>query len=146
MYMKISCRTCSKILTMDLYQAKIHWERYLFNNVVSNVNSIYYNDGHVKKGLFFKSKPLPTFSYSYENGNGDDVKLICKKDEPTFIVGKDSVVDDLIPEFKQGYGCCHYSGGYKLHCHCGNHIANLHLDCYEDGSVRFLQKEVNRLY
>ena len=74
------------------------------------------------------------------------LNLYAKKDDPTFIVGKDSVVDDLIPEFKQGYGCCHYSGGYNLHCYCGNHIANLHLDCYEDGSVRFLQKEVNRLY
>ena len=62
------------------------------------------------------------------------------------IVHKNDILDGVIPKFISGYGCCNWSFGYELKCKCGKVVANMYLDCYESGVIKFDPKKVVRSY
>jgi len=57
-----------------------------------------------------------------------------------------SVLKNIIPHFKEGYGCCNWSFGEPLKCTCGNTLGEMYLDCYETKEVKFNPKSIERYY
>ena len=146
--MKLLCGKCSQPLTIDLYKKKVHWVKYFYRFLVKNHKDIFDNHGRIKKGLFFYSKSSPSmmnYVESYDNPDKYE-KYIIKKEPSLIVIGMPSLLDGIIPEFKTGYGCCHYSMGENLYCECGQHLGHMYLDCYEDGSVEFITKNVELKY
>ncbi|CAL9964994.1 hypothetical protein VPHD479_0093 [Vibrio phage D479] len=161
--MKLQCSKCSKPLTSDMYQAKVHWFPGWFSDRILNPGAIYNKDqpiyddqdgvsegileryewGSFKRGVFYMSQGQKKENNKYCD---DRPAQIVRKRASEIVVGQSSIFDGIIPPFKRGHGCCNYSMGEKLKCECGNHIGHMYLDCYEDGSVHFVEKNVTRVY
>lgn len=141
--MKLFCNRCERRLTKNLYKAKVKWKHEPFFNlkIVANRGDVYDGEGKVKGGLFFIKNEVRKFNnYNVE-------PMVIQSSRPTMlVVGENSVLDNIIPPFREGCGCCNHSMGGTLTCSCGNTLGKMYLDCYEDGSVRFYEKSVQRKY
>lgn len=122
--MKLHCSKCDKQLTTDLYKAKVSWVKGLFGhkcvfNTWSILDRIPKNDydeyANMKSGLFYETKCNLKFNNKYD----DELPAqIVRKEKSQFVVAQGSILDDIIPPFKSGGGCCNY-GGEELSCSCG---------------------------
>lgn len=163
--MKLQCSKCSKPLTTDMYQAKVHWFPGWFDNKrILNLGAIYNKDqpiydydeegyekdqpdrmefGSFRRGVFYMTQGRKKENNKYDE---DRPAQIVRKRLPMIAVGVSSILDDVIPPFKHGHGCCNFSMGEVMNCTCGNPVGHMYLDCYEDGSVHFIEKGVTRVY
>lgn len=105
--------------------------------------SIYgYEEYNMKSGLFYETKCNLKFNNKYS----DELPAqIVRKEKSQFVVAQGSILDDIIPPFKSGGGCCNW-GGTLLKCSCGNTLGEMNLDCWQDGSVWFIKENVRRSY
>lgn len=160
--MKLHCR-CGKCLTEDLYpvnpkydkqgrttnnkmfEKSIEEECYTTNENGDPVQEIYTHHGRFKKGIFVK---LRSHKYNWHAGmSGIEGYFVVVKKPARIAVPENSILQGIIPPFKSGYGCCNWGMGQELFCHeCSALLGELHLDCYEDGVVEFLEKAVVRNY
>lgn len=142
--MKLHCSKCHKALTEDLYKVSVRWiPGILGTPTVKDAGKIYTEDYKIKKGLFFEEPSWQSYSNKYDD---NEPAQILKHTQRLLIVGEGSVLDSVIPKFISGYGCCNWSAGMPLTCECGNHLGGMHLDCYEEGSVNFIDRNVTRGY
>lgn len=148
--MKLLCSKCKKVLTRDLYPVSVKWGTSIFGRkIVVNTSDVFDITGEfpteckVKSGLFFLTKGEPAHSNKWDD---QYPAIIIPKTKPSLVVSRNSILDGIIPKFKPGYGCCDYSMGETLSCSCGNTLGDMFLDCYEDGSVQFNTKNVDRHY
>lgn len=148
--MKLHCHKCKKQLTESLVYVPLNMARFNGVDVLLNEKSIFdhweyedHSEIKMKKGIFFISKEKPAFMNKYAD---DEPAQILPKLKPMLVVGKKSILSGVIPEFKQGFGCCDYSFGEPLLCVCGTHIGSMFLDCYEYEYVEFYPKKVDRNY
>lgn len=172
--MKLKCNKCNKQLTQDMYP--VNYKYYDTKKVWDKktiVETIDFGEGVTedyksiqktfKKGLFILKPATKKYNWTVTDMYGHDSKFEAKKDSSVckgdlsyhrsfggvgkrLIVGKDSILEDIIPPFKDGYGCCNWSMGRELLCSCGNTLGEMYLDCYEDGVVEFDIKSVDRVY
>lgn len=116
-----------------------------------------------KKGMFILKPAIKKYNWTVRDMYGHASKLEAKKDVNVcktdlsynkscggvgkrLIVGELSILENIIPPFKGGYGCCNWSMGRELLCSCRNVLGEMYLDCYEDGVVEFDIKSVDRAY
>jgi hypothetical protein len=135
---KIKCK-CSKILTEDLRPMKKMGRRPHRYTGNEGKMELFYPKGtfHIQK----KDK----YSWGYEeSGIKGHYSVIHVKER--IIVSVESILQNVIPIFKDGYGCCNYSMGHELKCSCGVHVGDMHLDCYEDKVIKFCTKNTIRFY
>tara|TARA_A100001391_G_scaffold141360_1_gene99221 strand:+ start:2400 stop:2918 length:519 start_codon:yes stop_codon:yes gene_type:complete len=172
--MKLKCNCCNKQLTQDMYpvsykhyDTKKVWEKITYTETVDfgdGVTEDYIETNRTfKKGVFVLKPVTKKYNWTVLDMYGYISKLEAKADHNVsktdlsynrtfggsgkrFIVGKASVLDNIIPPFKSGYGCCNWSMGRKLTCSCGNTLGEMYLDCYEDGVVEFYVNKVDRVY
>jgi len=118
--LKIACK-CGKLLTKDLLPSS-----------------------KLKSGSFSIQKK-EKYSWKEEDSEIKDYYKIIHV-PPRLIVPEKSILDNIIPEFKEGYGCCNYSNGKELICECTNKLGEMYLDCHEIKAIYFLPKNINRIY
>lgn len=159
--MKLKCKHCEKLLTTDLYPVKV-----IENNsgYYTNLKDIYdkdepvyeydfedeekeelvgYTYGNMKKGIFYLIKAERSWNNKWDE---DRPAQIIKKTPTQIVVGQGSILNDIIPTFKSGHGCCNYSMGEVLYCECGNKLGGMYLDCYESKHINFIENNVVRFY
>lgn len=142
--MKIHCSKCHKTLTEDLYKTSVRWVPGILGTpTVKDASKICTKDDKVKKGLFFEEPSWQAYSNKWDD---NEPAQILKQTQRSVVVSEQSVLEGVVPKFVDGYGCCDWSGGMPLSCECGNHLGDMHLDCYEDGSVQFVSKNITRKY
>lgn len=172
--MKLKCNKCDKLLTQDMYPVNYkHYDTKKVWDKKTIVETVYFGNGVTedykgtystfKKGLFLIKPATKKYNWTVRDIYGHHSKFEAKKDSSVgiadlsynrsfggvgkrFIVGKDSILEDIIPPFKDGYGCCNWSMGRGLLCSCGNTLGEMYLDCYEDGAVEFDIKSIDRVY
>jgi len=148
--MKLHCHKCKKQLTESLvyiplkvadFGGDVVWlnEKKLFN--YEDLGD--YHERKMKQGVFYISKKEPAFINKYAD---DEPAQLLPKIDPMIVVGKKSVLQGVVPEFKHGYGCCNYSLGEPLLCTCGVCLGKMFLDCYEDEYIEFYPNKVDRNY
>lgn len=95
-----------------------------------------------KNGFFYISKRV-----SKENNKWDDEKpaQILPVIPKTINVSLHDILLP-IPIMPDGYGCCDWSSGANFNCVCGKTIGQMYLDCYEDKSLSFYEKDIIRKY
>jgi len=156
--MKLCCNKCKKILTTDLRPVKVQWDKwgYIVNkyDVFHKKSSKwydpegdsheYYEAGNMKGGIFYETKK-EHYNHTPEDSGIDGYYKVIKKDSKIVVSGT-SVLEDIIPPFKDGWGCCNWSLGKSLECGCGNTLGEMYLDCYEDYSILFNKKSTERVY
>jgi hypothetical protein len=144
--MKIQCK-CGKFLTKDLrpvkkYICKDAFETFQDQDGVDIVEKR-------KKYIFpsggFMIQRKDKFSWTEKDSGIKGYHSVIHTPE-RLIVYKDDILDNIIPKFISGYGCCNWSFGYKLKCECGNKVAEMYLDCYESGVIKFIPKKTVRFY
>lgn len=162
--MKLKCSKCNKLLTIDLRPVKVKWK---YNHLtkhyyVSNPKGVFTYETEVfetfdgeypeskevidrmKKGVFYLTKP---FKYNWTpEDSGIEGYYSVHNEKQELVVSELSIVEDVIPPFKRGYGCCNYSMGEPLSCSCGSILGEMYLDCYETGQIMFDTKKVTRCY
>ena len=131
--MKLFCK-CGKQLTKDICKTTRS------NSI--EVNDEDYPGAKWRPGFFKEYKKVP-----YENNKWSLTKpaQIVRGQPAVISVAEEDVVLEIPPMIK-GYGCCNWSFGSKLKCSCGNTVAMMYLDCYEDKSVDFIEDNVVRSY
>lgn len=165
--MKLKCRHCNKVLTDDLYPVNKH--EYLTSSNKSSDKG-YSKDVEIltpggescdppyivrdyiqpkfNKGIFVilpHEAYYNKIDYKEDMGSRRNYTRMIHTPKRILVSGK-SVIQGVVPPFKSGHGCCGYSMGEELTCECGKIIAQMHLDCYEDGTVDFIDSEVIRVY
>ena len=163
--MKLKCNKCKTILTKDLRPVKVKFDKGgdIFNKwqVWTQIPDKYHDPeidgeiipmvyGNMKSGIFYQTKKEVWNNKIEPWGGEDDTQvgnyLRVIKESPEIVVSGYSLLDGIIPPFQEGYGCCNWSSG-RLHCPtCNIEIGTMHLDCYEDYSVRFDVDNVERCY
>lgn len=160
--MKLHCR-CGKCLTEDLYPVNPKYDKqgrttnnkmfektkevkyYDTNEEGDPVQEVYESHGRFKKGIFVKLRSHH-YNWNFDHSGIKGYFAVIQKPE-RIAVSENSILSGIIPPFKAGYGCCNWSMGHELFCpDCQNVIGGLHLDCYEDGVVEFLERAVVRNY
>lgn len=151
--MKIACSSCKNLLTMDLYPVKASYDSYgylIATKKLFNERKEYFHGKVIKKGIFFLTKEFPAYSWTDEDVYGDDTDSytgyhsVIKKEKSKIVVSKDSILEGVIPPNPTNC-CCNWSSK-PLICKCGKQLGFMFLDCYEDGSVRFDLKSIDRVY
>ncbi|UZV41091.1 hypothetical protein vBVpaMR16F_25 [Vibrio phage vB_VpaM_R16F] len=162
--MKLKCGKCNKPLTTDLRPVKVRWKYnpLMKSYYVSNPKAVFTYKTEVfetmegehqedvimidrmKKGIFYLTKPLK-YNWTPEDC-GIEKYYRVHNEKQKIVVSELSLVKDVVPPFKQGYGCCNYSMGEPLKCNCGSLLGEMYLDCYETGQVMFDIKKVIRDY
>lgn len=163
--MKLKGDKCKTTLIKDLRPVKVKFDKegYIFNKwqVWSRIPDKYHDPeidgeiiplvyGNMKEGIFYQSKKEVWNNKIEPWGDEDDTQvgnyLRVITLSPKIVISGDSLLDGVIPPFQEGWGCCNWSSG-RLHCPtCNIEIGIMHLDCYEDYSVRFYVKKVERCY
>jgi hypothetical protein len=134
--MKIKC-TCGKTLTEDLRPMKKIGKRFV-KNAYRNYFELF-----IPKGTFgIQKKSIYSWSEKDSGLSGLDVIQINKR----LVVPAESILNGIVPPFKEGAGCCNYSAGCNLKCTCSKLIGEMHLDCYEENVVKFIPKNIVRSY
>lgn len=157
--MKLKCNKCKTLLTEDLRPVKVKFNKdgYIFNKwqVWTRIPDPYHNPeidgeivsmeyGNMKSGVFYQTKKA-YYNHTPERSGIDGYYRVIKE-YPQIVVSGNSIVDGVIPPFESGWGCCNW-GGAELKCpSCGTELGEMHLDCYQDYSVRFDVKKVERCY
>lgn len=157
--MKLHCHKCKKILTKDLRPVKVcwKWNPFICQHYIINRKDVYettevWDEEYripgdsvvVRRGVFYNT-PKSTYNYSYEDSSIKGYYRVIKTSE-RLVVGYRDILKDVVPLFKEGYGCCNWALGAPLKCECGVELGEMHLDCYEDGSVRFNPDKIERRY
>lgn len=132
--MKIFCIDCNKELTKDIYLSK--------NNIIIEERPESYRDFIFKKGTFKVHKKQPAINNKYDDKK--PAQILKKSQKKIEISVNDFILE--IPPMPNGYGCCNWSFGAKLHCSCGNLLGYMYLDCYEPKSIELIDKNVIRKY
>ncbi|AGN51504.1 hypothetical protein VPLG_00065 [Vibrio phage eugene 12A10] len=168
--MKINCSKCNKQLTQDLYQvpykyfnkeygvSKRVWDRIEY----TGTDGYYDKEYRFKRGIFIINPKERKYSWTYKDCNGVDSKReyieeygsdggqhyhrVLGGNPQVIICSGESVLEGVIPKFKEGYGCCNYSMGHILTCSCGNTVGHMYLDCYESNTIHFIEKKIMRTY
>lgn len=164
--MKINCGKCNKILTQDLYPISLKTDKhgrltketldkvfevipeYVFDyeNMVETNEVEYYKHDHMRKGIFFVRKGTKHKNWTYEDSGIKGYYKVIKPEPKKIVVSGKSFLEGVIPVFKSGNECCDWSMGQELCCSCGNFLGEMYLDCYEDGCVDLINKNVRRNY
>lgn len=162
--MKLKCNKCKTVLTKDLRPVKVKFDKdgYIFNKwqVWTRIPDKYHDPeidgeiiplvyGNMKTGIFYQSKKDVWNNriepYGEEDSQvGNYLRVITLS--PKIVVSGDSLLDEIIPPFEKGWGCCNWSGGRLCCPTCNTEVGIMHLDCYEDYSVRFDVNKVERCY
>lgn len=138
--MKLKCK-CGKILTKDLrMKKKLSFEK----------GNIYPKGYFLEYGSFISLKKEKIYHnlkktgyYDFYTFNGNETKTFHHYEK--ILVNKNDLIEDIIPEFKEGFGCCDWSME-DLYCSCGNFLGEMNFDCYLLGTMDFKQKNIIRLY
>lgn len=138
--MRLLCKDCKKILTKDLYPVKDS-KSLEKDDYRENPDMI---DYVFKTNVFSIQKPLKHSIHCKENPH--DNYQVNWKTPHRIRVSQFSINQNVIPEFKEGFGCCNWSIGEVLTCECGNKLGHMFLDCYETKEVQFIPKSVIRSY
>lgn len=171
--MKLHCHKCNKQLTQDMYMvpykdhlSKRVWNKETYTESWEDTDGILHEDKEVeytfKRGVCYFKPCERKYSWTYKDANQIDSKKEYVKSygdnggqhyhnvlggQPAKIVcSEESILEGVIPKFKTGHGCCNYSMGEYLVCGCGNRVGHMYLDCYEDKTVEFIEKNVVRTY
>ena len=123
--MKLKCK-CGKFLTHEMAHSKY----------------IIKSDSKMTTGYFKLLKGKPSYNNKWsDNEPAQVIKALPKR----IMVPEGSIMDGVVPHFREGHGCCNYHGG-DLKCSCGNVLGWMDLDCWQLGSVDFYEKAVVRVY
>lgn len=160
--MILRCK-CGKYLTEDLYPVNPKYNKhgyttnskmfeksteeecYTTDEKGDPVQEVYTQKGRFKKGIFVKLRSHK-YNWDFSCSGIKDYFAVVKK-PARIAVSENSILHGIIPPFKSGYGCCNWSMGHELLCpDCQSVLGGLHLDCYEDGAIDFLEKAVVRVY
>lgn len=161
--MKLCCSKCKNILTKDMYYVpKPKGVPFTNKTWFRAWEGVEGKDYVIKTGVFFIEPREKKYSWTYKDCSGVDNKeeylevygndggqhyhrILGGKPE-TFVCSGDTLLVDVIPPFKEGYGCCNWSNGYPLLCKCRHKVGEMYLDCYEPNIVKFLTKNIDRVY
>lgn len=165
--MKLCCSKCKKLLTSDLYPVKLRFTKHGGidkRDIRKAYNRSYdgydYSRLSMKSGLFYVEKSKPKYNHTYKDAYGVEGKseafeiygeiphlhVVVKSTPEYIVVGRPSILENIIPKYKTGVGCCDYSMGWWLVCECGSKLGEMYLDCYETNKVKFYSKKVDRVY
>lgn len=121
--MKLHCK-CGQQLTRSMFPSKEWTEVYVERD----------DEGFIVWGNFEKLKG--SFQIIYHEWYEQDM----------FLTNRDSVLDGIIPPYKNGRGCCDLDM-CPIHCpNCNEDVGRANLDCHQDKSVDFFEKKVDRRY
>jgi hypothetical protein len=134
--MKIKC-TCGITLTEDLRPMKKIGKRFVKNYFRD------YFELFIPKGTFVIQKKS-VYSWNEKDSGLNSIDVI--KTNQRLVVPAESILDGIVPPFKEGAGCCDYSLGYNLKCRCSKLIGEMYLDCHEENVVKFIPKNIVRSY
>ncbi|CAH7411248.1 hypothetical protein VCHA53O466_50256 [Vibrio chagasii] len=140
--MNVSCSKCGEVLTSDLRPIK---ESKAFDE--ESAPSYSQSQHWMKKGVFFLTKS-EKYNWTFEDSGIEGYYAVIKIPE-TLTVSHLSMVKGALPELDtgNGSGCCRVGHGAKLSCpKCSAALGTIHMDCMEDGSIRFNPKKVMRNY
>lgn len=136
--MKIVCKKCNLSVTnKDLMPIQMK-RGYIQKDNTDHPQTI------VRPGSFFIERKTKT-AWNFEQHEIEGYNITIHRPE-ALVISKFDVNEDIIPVFKEGYGCCDYGFGEKLHCTCGNLIGLMSFDCFEEHALRVLPKQVRRVY
>ena len=161
--MKLCCNKCKNILTKDMYYVPRPKGPPFTNKTWFRVWEGSMSEGYyIKDGLFYIKPYEKKYSWTYKDSScvdskkeylesyGDDghqhYHSVLGGSPETIICGEGNVLEGIIPPFKEGHGCCNWSNGASLLCKCGNKVGKMYLDCYEEGIVKFLTSNTDRVY
>lgn len=166
---KIHCNKCNKTLTQDLYpinhkyyDTRKVWDTIVVKEIIGGEMSTY-STKTFKRGIFIQQPATKRYNWTVVDMYGCDSKMQVKREEyycekdlsyhrvlggetKKLVVGRLSLLRDIIPPFKSGFGCCDWSNGQELICSCGSNLGEMYLDCYEEGVVKFHESSVRRVY
>jgi hypothetical protein len=118
---RLKCK-CGTLLTTDLFLTK----KWHINNLFD-----YYGDGEHKREYSIRKGSFIRFKWW-----GDEYLCVHPED-----------VLDCKDQFKYqvGTGCCGVNGVLRCPC-CADEIGDIALDCYQDKSICFSERKVERVY
>lgn len=135
--MKLLCRKCQYPLTRrSLYPAKdwIQYTRIL--ETISNGNE---DDDFIYERI---QHAVPVGSFLIEK----ESYWLSPGEKFNFIINPVDVIENLVPPFKRGGGCCDWYGA-QLNCpSCGKEVGEANLDCHQSKHVMFPESKVIRSY
>jgi hypothetical protein len=135
---KINCK-CGKPITTDLRPfKKLERRPHRYNGDQGSFE--YYQP----KGTFEIQKK-EKYGWSHKD-SGIEGYYVVVHVKDRILVPLESILENIVPTFIEGYGCCNYSMGHKLKCKCGVHIGDMYLDCYESGTIKLVPKNTHRCF
>lgn len=142
--MHLNCSKCKKRLTIESLRPVKEKNSYIKEYACEEDKKDDFYNITMKKGVFYITEYNKQGWSSKDSGIKGLYQVI--KEKGGIFVSQFSINKNIIPEFKTGYGCCNWNMGQILKCSCGNLLGEMYLDCFEDKSIKFYKKSVDRVY
>ena len=142
--MHLNCSKCKKRLTTESLRPIKEDKAFIKEYSSEEYKEEDFYNIIMKKSVFFIRKDQKLGWSAKDSGIKGLYQVI--KQKGGIFVSQFSIDENIIPEFKTGYGCCNWNMGQYLKCSCGNLLGEMYLDCFEEKYIKFYKKSVDRVY
>lgn len=136
--MIIQCKKCSENITNKSLFPNKRGKGY--KNIIDDRGR---ENKRIRNGSFLIEKASSEY-YGFDYYEERGISNTTHSPE-MIIVGRESVNEDIIPQYITG-GCCDHPYGSQLVCKCGSLIGVMAFDCHEYNTLNIFSSSVKRVY